>query len=96
MWYAAAAAEHLVSRGQPVVTSVTGESRATGPFNLSTNTSQQTSESKGASHTQVSTYLWTLSERGGGGPLYDSFPKRDCKQIQAKDRDGKMLKMIVS
>ena len=59
MWYAAAA-EHLVSRGQPVVTSVTGESRATGPFNLSTNTSQQTSESKGASHTQVSTYLWTL------------------------------------
>ena len=66
VWYAGAG-EHLVSRGQPVVTSVTGESRATGPFNLSTNTSQQTSESKGASHTQVSTYLWTLSEGGGGG-----------------------------
>ena len=65
VWYAAAAAEHLVSRGQPVVTSVTGESRATGPFNLSTNTYLQTSESKGASHTQVSTYLWTLSEEGG-------------------------------
>ena len=35
-------AKHLVSRGQPVVTSVTGESRSTGSFNLPTNISRQT------------------------------------------------------
>ena len=42
VWYAAAAGKHLVSRGQPVVTSVTGESRSTGSFNLPTNIFGQT------------------------------------------------------
>ena len=42
VWYAAGAGKHLVSRGQPVVTSVTGESRSTGSFNLPTNISRQT------------------------------------------------------